>query len=152
MRTDHPLYLPSEWRADGSKKYPVIVEYMGNGPFNDGFGDISTGRPEDSNLGWGFAEPAGSRYIWISMPMLSADLGNDTEISTYWWGCPSTNAGSPCGAAFNIAPTITYLHSALKQTVRTLCCLGLCLLCGCETARTVWSRPSTMAAIRRVWW
>ena len=71
----------------------MIVEYMGNGPFNDKMGDISTGRPEDSNLGWGFAQPAGSKYIWISMPFLSADLGNETEISTYWWGCPSSDAG-----------------------------------------------------------
>ena len=53
---------------------------MGNGPFNDGLGDISTGRPEDSNLGWGMAEPAGSKYIWISMPFVSADQGNDTEV------------------------------------------------------------------------
>ena len=52
---------------------------MLQGPYNDGDGDISTGRPEDSNLGWGMAEPAGTKYIWISMPMLSADLGNNTE-------------------------------------------------------------------------
>jgi hypothetical protein len=31
----HPLYLPTEWSATRSKKFPVIVEYMGNGPFND---------------------------------------------------------------------------------------------------------------------
>jgi hypothetical protein len=96
-RAYHPLYLPSDWQpatataataqAAGKavtkqkkkeekkkKKYPIIVEYMGNGPFNDKEGDISTGRPEDSNLGWGMAEPAGTKYIWISMPMLSADL------------------------------------------------------------------------------
>ena len=111
----HPLYLPSEWSRSSGKKYPVIVEYMGNGPFNDGMGDISTGRPEDSNLGWGFAQPAGSKFIWISMPFLSADLGNETEISTYWWGCPSSNAAQPCVESFNITPTISYLHSALNQ-------------------------------------
>ena len=115
----HPLYLPSEWSASASassgNKYPVIVEYMGNGPFNDKMGDISTGRPEDSNLGWGFAQPAGSKYIWISMPFLSADLGNETEISTYWWGCPSSDAGQPCTESFDITPTISYLHSALRQ-------------------------------------
>ena len=27
----HPLYLPSEWTKGGTTKYPVIVEYMGNG-------------------------------------------------------------------------------------------------------------------------
>jgi hypothetical protein len=99
-------------------KYPIIVEYMGNGPFNDGMGDISTGRPEDSNLGWGMAEPAGTAYIWISMPFLSAELGNLTEVSTYWWGCPSSDASRPCSAAeFDIAPTIKYLHSALNQAI-----------------------------------
>eukprot|EP00729_Bicosta_minor_P001249 gene1249-11027_t len=74
----------SRRKNGGAKKYPVIVEYMGNGPFNDKVGDVSTGRPEDSNLGWGMAEPAGSQYIWISMPFLSSWLGADTEISTYW--------------------------------------------------------------------
>lgn len=114
----HPLYLPSDWSRDGVRKYPIIVEYMGNGPFNDGFGDISTGRPEDSNLGWGMAEPAGTAYIWISMPFLSAELGNLTEISTYWWGCPSSDASRPCSAAeFDITPTIKYLHSALSQAI-----------------------------------
>ena len=113
----HPLYLPSEWSGGGGggRRYPVVVEYMGNGPFNDGMGDISTGRPEDSNLGWGFAQPAGSKYIWISMPFLSADLGNETEISTYWWGCPSSDAGQPCIESFDITPTISYLHAALQQ-------------------------------------
>lgn len=67
------------------QNYDASKEYMGNGPFNDKVGDVSTGRPEDSNLGWGMAEPAGSQYIWISMPFLSSWLGADTEISTYWW-------------------------------------------------------------------
>jgi hypothetical protein len=58
----HPLYLPTEWEPPAHatrRQYPVIVEYMGNGPWSDGYGDRSTGRPEDSNLGWGMAEPAG---------------------------------------------------------------------------------------------
>jgi hypothetical protein len=42
----------------------VIVEYTGNGPWTDHEGDVSTGRPEDSNLGWGMAEEAGTEYIW----------------------------------------------------------------------------------------
>ena len=111
----HPLYLPSDWVRGGVRKYPIIVEYMANGPFNSGWGDISTGRPEDSNLGWGMAEPAGTAYIWISMPCLSAELGNLTEVSTYWWGCPSSDASRPCFKEFDITPTIRYLHSALNQ-------------------------------------
>ena len=29
MQAYHPLYLPSEWSATASTKFPVIVEYMG---------------------------------------------------------------------------------------------------------------------------
>ena len=32
-------------------------------------------------------------------------------------GCPSSFAGSPCGDAFDIGPTIRYLHAALQQAV-----------------------------------
>lgn len=31
----HGLYLPKDW-VNGSQKYPLIVEYMGNGPWTDG--------------------------------------------------------------------------------------------------------------------
>ena len=53
----HALYLPTDWKpADesssiSSRKFPVIVEYMGNGPWkeeNKGYPpDVSSGRPED---------------------------------------------------------------------------------------------------------
>ena len=131
----HPLYLPTEWVrptatvlqqqrkrrghstvSPAGALYPVIVEFMGNGPFNDKHGDLSSGRPEDSNLGWGMAEPVGSKYIWISMPMLTSNISTETQVSTYWWGCPTTDARRSCGDAFDIGPTVTYLHAALKQT------------------------------------
>ena len=35
----HVLYLPSDWEK--GKKYPVIVEYAGNGPYHDKNGDKS---------------------------------------------------------------------------------------------------------------
>ena len=113
----HPLYLPTDWSNSSARRFPIIVEYMGNGPFNDGYGDISTGRPEDSNLGWGMADPPGSKYIWISMPFVTADLGNQTQVSVYWWGCPSPDARRPCQNYFNITPTIHYLHSAVQQAI-----------------------------------
>jgi hypothetical protein len=50
------------------------------------------------------------------MPFLSADMGGETEVSTYWWGCPSTNAAQSCGTAYDIGPTLRYLHAALNQT------------------------------------
>jgi hypothetical protein len=130
----HALYLPQEWTAGTPQTYAIIVEYMGNGPWSDGHGDISTGRPEDSNLGWGMANPAGTKYIWISMPFLTSAMGNATEISTYWWGCPTVTAQNSCGAEYDMNPTLQYLHSALEQTIR---------LYGGDSTRVVitgWSR------------
>ena len=39
----HVLYLPEDWEPDA--RYPVIVEYAGNGPYRSPFGDVSTGQP-----------------------------------------------------------------------------------------------------------
>lgn len=44
----HLLYLPTNWEA--GKKYPVIVEYPGNGPWSNEIGDVSTGKL--SGTGW----------------------------------------------------------------------------------------------------
>ena len=63
---------------------------------------------------YGMMGPNGSELIWISMPFLTSDLGADTHVSTYWWGCPETVAQQSCGAAFNQTPTIDYA----KKTVR----------------------------------
>ncbi|MCX6997410.1 MAG: hypothetical protein NTV49_10070 [Kiritimatiellaeota bacterium] len=38
----HALYLPVDWQPD--KRYPVIVEYAGNGPVTSPYGDGSTGK------------------------------------------------------------------------------------------------------------
>jgi hypothetical protein len=113
----HALYLPTDWKNDSKKKYPLIVEYMGNGPWSGGFNheDISTGRPEDSNLGYGIG--GGDKFLWISMPLLSSDMGADTEISTYWWGCPSTNAAKSCGNAYNITPTLDYTKKTVQLAI-----------------------------------
>ena len=50
------------------------------------------------------------------MPHLTANLGNNTQISTYWWGCPSSDASRPCNADFDVTPTLRYLHAALNET------------------------------------
>jgi len=63
---------------------------------------------------YGMMGPNGSELIWISMPFLTSDLGANTHVSTYWWGCPETVAQQSCGAAFNQTPTIDYA----KKTVR----------------------------------
>ena len=75
----HTLYLPKNWEED--KKYPVIVEYPGNGPFISKFGDHSSGKVEDTYLGYGIS--GGKDFIWVSMPLISADGKTNQD---YWWG------------------------------------------------------------------
>ena len=36
-------------------------------------------------------------------------------MRSYWWGCPTTQALTSCGAAYDITPTLTYLHRTLAQ-------------------------------------
>ena len=68
-----------------------------------------------SNLGFGIS--GGIRYIWISMPFLTSDLGQHTAISTSWWGCPQTTPRGDCGPAFNATPTIDYTEQAVRHVV-----------------------------------
>lgn len=75
----HTLYLPSNWEA--GKEYPVIVEYAGNGPYSNKYGDVSSGKVEESYLGYGFS--GGEDFIWIGMPFISSD-GQENQL--YWWG------------------------------------------------------------------
>ena len=109
----HAVYLPTDWHP--GRKFPLIVEYMGNGPWTDGHGDYSSGRPEDSNLGYGMSGGAG--FVWISMPFLSSDMGADTQISTFWWGCPGDSAKEPCPGSFNATPTISYAKRTVAHAI-----------------------------------
>ncbi|HEX2951217.1 MAG TPA: hypothetical protein VHV83_16860, partial [Armatimonadota bacterium] len=47
----HALYLPPDWQPDC--QYPVIVEYPGNGPYQNAYGDSSSGEVESCVLGYG---------------------------------------------------------------------------------------------------
>jgi hypothetical protein len=97
----HALYLPEDWKP--GKRFPVIVEYAGNGPYSNKFGDISTGRVEGSNLGYGIS--GGKGFIWVCLSYLN-DAGNANV--TQWWGDQPT---------FNPGPTIDYC----KRTVPWIC-------------------------------
>jgi hypothetical protein len=122
-RVYHALYLPKGWSAEEKKKkWPIIVEYSGNGPWRASPGgpgaipDISTGRPEDQNLGFGLSN-GGQEYIWISMPLLTANLSSRTDISTYWWGCNSTQAFvKPCGT-YDVEPTLDYTKRTIRDAI-----------------------------------
>jgi len=75
----HVLYLPTDWKLGA--RFPVIVEYAGNGGYSNKFGDISLGVPEGSNLGYGIS--AGKGFIWICVPYV--EVGRQ-KIATKWWG------------------------------------------------------------------
>jgi len=92
----HLLYLPTDWVK--GKKYPVIVEYAGNGPYSNMYGDTCSGRVEGCNLGYGIS--GGKGVIWICMPFISKDHKNN---QLKWWG--------------DVEATVDYC----KQTVRQIC-------------------------------
>ena len=97
----HVLYLPKDWKS--GKKYPVIVEYAGNGPYRDKNGDVSSGHVEGSKLGYGFS--GGKGYIWLCLPYLNS---SGTENVRKWWGDAPD---------YDPMPTVEYC----KLTVRRVC-------------------------------
>jgi len=77
----HAIYLPVNWQPGG--KFPVIVEYPGNGGYRSRFGDVSDGSVEQCRIGYGVS--AGRDYIWVSLPFVGvteAGRGN----RAIWWG------------------------------------------------------------------
>ena len=75
----HVLYLPTDWTPE--KQFPVIVEFAGNGSYQNTFGDTSSGRVEGSNLGYGLSKGAG--FLWLCLPYLNE--AGDANV-TQWWG------------------------------------------------------------------
>jgi hypothetical protein len=94
----HALYLPTDWHPD--RKYPVLVEYAGNGPYRNRYGDISTGLVEGSRMGYGIS--AGKGYLWLCLPYLN---GEGTANVRSWWG--SKPGHDPL-------PTVNYCLEAVK--------------------------------------
>ena len=83
----HVTYLPIDWQA--GKRFPVIVEYAGNN-YRGAHGDISTGRPEGSNMGYGIS--GGRDFIWVCLPYLNA-AGEDIALT--WWGDAKNRTAKP---------------------------------------------------------
>jgi hypothetical protein len=75
----HCLYLPADWQR--GKTHPVIVEYPGNGPFENEYGDRCTGEVEGCNLGYGIS--GGKGFIWVCLPFISRDHSRN---QLKWWG------------------------------------------------------------------
>ncbi len=94
----HLLYLPTDW-VKGSR-YPVIVEYAGNGSYKNEFGDVSTGRVEGSNLGYGIS--GGKGFLWLCLPFISP---GGTENQRRWWG--------------DIEKTVAYCNTVVRRICAT---------------------------------
>jgi hypothetical protein len=77
----HIIYLPKNWKPN--KRYPVIVEYAGNGPYKNKFGDVSNGTVEGSSLGYGLSK--GKDFIWVCMPFVEVKNGLKRNAIS-WWG------------------------------------------------------------------
>ncbi|MDB5390417.1 MAG: hypothetical protein JWM11_6063 [Planctomycetaceae bacterium] len=92
----HVLYLPPNWKP--GEKYPVLVEYPGNGGYENRLGDISTGRVEDCKLGYGIS--GGKGMIWVSLPFVNPQT---KQHQLNWWGDADATA------------------AYCRQTVRRIC-------------------------------
>ncbi len=96
----HVIYLPKDWRPN--KRYPVIVEYAGNGPYRNRHSDISTGNPEGSKMGYGIS--GGEGFIWVCLPYLN---NAGTANVTRWWGnAPKYDAGPTVAYCKKVVPWI----------------------------------------------
>jgi hypothetical protein len=84
-RIHHALYLPEDW--DATARMPMIVEYAGNGNYSNSFGDVSTGRVEGSNLGYGMS--GGRGYIWLCLPYVNT---RESRNEIIWWGDAAATA------------------------------------------------------------
>lgn len=71
----HSLYLPEGY--DGTKKYPIMVEYPGNYHPPSG----STGDVGGAQLGYALTK--GRDFIWVVLPFISED-GQRNQVT--WWG------------------------------------------------------------------
>lgn len=78
-RLSHVVALPREWSAN--ERFPVFVEYPGNGDYRNRYGDVSTGLPEDLALGYGVTGGVG--WIVLSLPYVDPQA---KAPAIHWWG------------------------------------------------------------------
>lgn len=75
----HTLYLPRDWEP--ARRFPMIVEYPGNGPYENRYGDVSTGEVEGCQMGYGLT--AGKGFIWLALPFVNTQSRTNQR---QWWG------------------------------------------------------------------
>lgn len=93
--------FPTDWNP--GKKFPVVAEWTGNGPYANPQGDRSTGRVKDGELALGLAGTDG--VICVGLPYLDQEGANVTQ----WWG--SAPEHQP-------ATTVAYAKRVLDEVCR----------------------------------
>ncbi len=93
----HLLYLPPDWSP--RKRWPVIVEYAGNGNYRNEFGDVSDGSVEGSRLGFGAS--GGKGFLWLCLPFVNQRDGVNQAL---WWG--------------DVEATVAYCRRAVASVCR----------------------------------
>lgn len=83
----HALYLPVDWKPGA--RFPVLVEFQGNGGYSNDNGDHCDGMIESCRLGFGIFGGAG--YLWICMPFVDV-IDSWKENCPLWWGDPDETA------------------------------------------------------------
>jgi hypothetical protein len=81
----HALYLPTDWNKD--RRFPVLVEFPGNGNFQNALGDRCDGSVEGCEMGYGLS--GGHGMIWVSMPFVDSKI---RALARVWWGDPEETA------------------------------------------------------------
>lgn len=114
----HTLMLPTA-TSRPSTGWPLYVEFPGNycGPGGPEGPDCGS---EWTMQGWGLGAYRGD-VLWLTLPFLTADLGNDTAVQFAWWGCQSSgdmDTDPNCtNATYTPVPTVNYTLDAVRQTL-----------------------------------
>jgi hypothetical protein len=77
----HTLHLPADWEP--GRKFPILVEYAGNGGYRNAFGDVSDGTVEGCRLGYGIS--GGRGFLWLCLPFVETGPAGPRNAVT-WWG------------------------------------------------------------------
>ena len=91
----HVLYLPTDWQE--GKRFPVIVEYAGNGSYSNRYGDVCDGTVESCKLGYGAS--GGRGFLWVCAPYVSPD---GKRNQPQWWGDVEATVGYCTGVVAEV--------------------------------------------------
>jgi lysophospholipase L1-like esterase len=97
----HVVSLPTDWQS--GRKYPIYVEWTGNGGYADPCGEQTNGRPESGRLAIGLAGNDGA--IVVQLPYLNA--AGTANVATWWGSSPEHRPDS----------TLKYATAALDEVI-----------------------------------